>query len=170
MIVWLNGTFGVGKTTTAAELVKLLPAARLFDPEQVGYLLRHVLYEPVADFQDQPPWRPLVRETASRVLRYVGGALVAPQTLLVEAYAREIFDGLAADGIPVHHFVLHADDVELTRRIEGDQLDPSARQWRLDHLPAYREALPWLRSTATMIDTTGRTPADVARAVAAHVT
>jgi len=110
MIVWLNGTFGAGKTTTAAELVKLLPAARLFDPEQVGYLLRHVLYEPVYDFQDLPPWRPLVRETAARVLRHVGGTLVAPQTILVEAYAKEIFDGLAADDVTVHHFVLHADE------------------------------------------------------------
>ncbi len=29
MIIWLNGTFGVGKTTTSQLLVKTLPAARL---------------------------------------------------------------------------------------------------------------------------------------------
>ncbi len=166
MIVWLNGTFGAGKTTTAAELVKLLPDARFFDPEQVGFMLRHVLYEPIYDFQDLPPWRPLVRETAARVLRHVGGTLVAPQTILVEAYAKEIFDGLAADGVPVHHFALHADEAELVRRIEGDEI---ATQWRLDHLAAYRAALPWLRASATVVDTTDRTPAEVARTIAGHL-
>jgi adenylylsulfate kinase-like enzyme len=33
VIVWLNGAFGMGKTTTAAELLSLLPDARQFDPE-----------------------------------------------------------------------------------------------------------------------------------------
>jgi len=40
MIIWLNGTFGVGKTTTARELAATMPDTRLFDPEMVGYLLR----------------------------------------------------------------------------------------------------------------------------------
>ena len=117
MIVWLNGTFGAGKTTTAGELVKLLPQARIFDSEQVGYMLRHVLPEPPGDFQHLPPWRPLVCATIVQVLRHVGGTLVTPQTILVEEYAKEIFDGLAAEGLKVHHFVLHADEGELVRRI-----------------------------------------------------
>lgn len=52
MIVWLNGAFGAGKTSTARELVTLLPEARIFDSEYVGFMLRHVLTEPVDDFQD----------------------------------------------------------------------------------------------------------------------
>ncbi|MBQ0895813.1 hypothetical protein KBX37_22400 [Micromonospora sp. U56] len=35
MIVWLNGAFGAGKTTVAAELCQRLPGARRFDPEWV---------------------------------------------------------------------------------------------------------------------------------------
>ena len=51
MIVWLNGTFGAGKTATAAALVPLIPEARLFDPETVGYMLRANLADhPVPDF------------------------------------------------------------------------------------------------------------------------
>jgi len=37
MIIWLNGAFGAGKTTAAAELAGTMPSARLFDPEMVGY-------------------------------------------------------------------------------------------------------------------------------------
>jgi adenylate kinase family enzyme len=47
MIIWLNGTFGAGKTTTARELVATTPGARLFDPELVGYLLRAILPDTV---------------------------------------------------------------------------------------------------------------------------
>jgi adenylylsulfate kinase-like enzyme len=40
VIVWLNGTFGCGKSTTAAELRLLVPSSRVFDPETVGYMLQ----------------------------------------------------------------------------------------------------------------------------------
>lgn len=58
MIVWVNGTFGVGKTATSREVCSLLPDARIFDTEHVGYMLRHVLASvPVDDFQD---WREVI--------------------------------------------------------------------------------------------------------------
>ncbi|MEV4597547.1 AAA family ATPase [Amycolatopsis sp. NPDC049253] len=166
MIVWLNGTFGSGKTTTARELTGPL-GARLFDPEYVGYLLRVPFPEPDGDFQDLELWRPLVVETMARVHAHTGGPLVAPQTILVEQYAREIFDGLQARGIAVHHFVLHADRDELRRRIETDE--PGIRQWRLDHLDAYEKALPWLGKSGTVLDTASTPPAAVARTILAAV-
>lgn len=82
MIVWLNGTFGAGKTATGAELLPLVPGARLFDPETVGYMLRPNLADhPVSDFQDWPPWRPLVVATATELARYTGEHLIAAQTV-----------------------------------------------------------------------------------------
>jgi hypothetical protein len=51
VIVWLNGTFGCGKSTTVAELRSLVPSSRLFDPETVGYMVRPNLPDhPVSDF------------------------------------------------------------------------------------------------------------------------
>ncbi|GAA2428132.1 AAA family ATPase [Streptomyces macrosporus] len=172
MVIWLNGTFGAGKTTTAGELVALLPEARIFDSEQVGSMLRHVLDSvPVDDFQQWPPWRGLVVETIGQLLDYLGGTLVVPQTVLVERYWTEIRDGLAAAGIPVHHVLLHADDAALVHRIETDTKPESAGagQWRLDRLAAYREALPWLRREAEVVDTTRLPPDRVARTVAGRV-
>ncbi|MBL1095731.1 AAA family ATPase [Streptomyces coffeae] len=170
MIIWLNGTFGAGKTTTSRELVELLPEARIFDAEQVGYMLRHVENLPqLGNFQHWPPWRHLVVETASQLLDYVGGILVVPQSILIEEYWREIRAGLEKIGIPVHHFVLHADHDTLTERIETDSETnsqfPGARQWRLDHLAAYQEALPWLSREGNVIDTTQGDPAHVARLI-----
>ncbi|PJN31092.1 ATP-binding protein [Streptomyces sp. CB02613] len=171
MIIWLNGTFGAGKTTTAKEVISLHPDSRLFDTETVGWMLRHVLGVPEKDFQDFPPWRGLVVETARQVLDHVGGTLVVTQTVLVEAYWREIREGLAKAGVPVHHFLLHTDRDTLVERIETDTKPDSvgARQWRLDHLSDYERALPWLRREAQVVDTTGVPPTGVAETVLREV-
>lgn len=39
MLVWINGTFGVGKTTTARAVVARSDRHRIFDPESVGDML-----------------------------------------------------------------------------------------------------------------------------------
>ena len=129
MIVWLNGTHGAGKTTTSALLQQLIPDSRVFDAEKVGETLMDVRpgLPETDNFQNWPPWRPLVVETARRILDYTGGTLVMPMTVMVEQYWREISEGLALHAIPVRHFVLHADQGVLRRRIEGDTvLGPSS--------------------------------------------
>ncbi|MGI5162438.1 AAA family ATPase [Microbispora sp. CA-102843] len=168
MIIWLNGTFGVGKTTTAAELVRLIPGAHFFDPEQVGVMLRHATGLPkVGDFQDWTLWRTLVVETVTRLAGQVGGVLVLAQTVLVEEYWQEIRAGLETAGIPLHHFVLHADRATLVRRIEGDT--PANSPWRLNHLTAYQDALHWLSREAHVVETTRIPPIEVATHIAAAV-
>jgi hypothetical protein len=167
MIIWLNGTFGAGKTSTAKELVPLVPDARYFDPEKVGEMLTTVSDMPrLGDFQHWPPWRRLVVEAAAQLLHYLGGVLVMPQTVLIEDYWKEIRAGLRDAGIPVHHFVLHTDHDTLARRIMGD---PPISQWRMDHLPAYREAFAWLSREGKVVDTTHIPPVEVARSIAAGV-
>jgi thymidylate kinase len=167
VIVWLNGTHGAGKTTTSALLQQLIPDSRVFDAEKVGETLMDI--EPglpeTDNFQHWPPWRPLVVETARRVLEYTGGTLVMPMTVLVEEYWREISTGLAQYGVPVRHFVLDADQDTLRSRIEGDTLlDPSS--FRLEHLDLYAEsARTWLHAEAEVVDTTHLTPTEVARQI-----
>ena len=75
------------------------------------------------NFQHWEPWRPLAVETAWRVLEYTGGTRVMPVTVSVESYWREISGGLTEHGIPIHHFVLHADQATLRERIQNDK-DP----------------------------------------------
>ncbi|MGP3969745.1 AAA family ATPase [Streptomyces sp. 6N223] len=170
MFLWPNGTFGVGKTTTAQEVVSRVPDARLFDAEKVGEMLGHVLGAPEGDFQNLPPWRGLVVETARQILDHAGGTLVIAQTVLREPYWREIRLGLTKAGIPVRHFVLHADHDTLVHRIETDtkpDIVPGS-PWRLGHLAAYQQALQRLRQEATVIDTTHIPPTRAAGHVLDH--
>ena len=167
MIVWINGTHGAGKTTTSASVQRLLPDSRVFDAETVGEVLMDITpgLPETDNFQHWPPWRPLVVETARRVLEYTAGTLVIPMTVLIEQYWREIHSGLTKDGIPVRHFVLHVDQDTLRQRIEGDiEMGPSS--FRLDHLPVYAEAArTWLHAEAHVIDTLGRNADQVAATI-----
>ncbi|MGW6782821.1 AAA family ATPase [Streptomyces sp. NPDC054987] len=172
MIVWLNGTHGVGKTTTSVHVQQLIPDSRVFDAEKVGEALMDIRPGlPATDnFQHWPPWRPLVVETARRVLDYTGGTLVMPMTVLVEQYWREITSGLAQHGVPVRHFVLHADQETLRARIAADTVLGPDSPFRLRYLKPYAEAArTWLHAAAEVVDTTHLTPAEAARQIAAVV-
>ena len=172
MIVWINGTHGAGKTTISLLVQQLIPDSRVLDAEKVGETLMDI--EPglpwTGNFQDWPPWRPLVVETARRVLDYTGGTLIMPMTVLVEEYWREISSGLALHTIPVRHFVLHADQDTLRRRIAGDTVLGPNSPFRLTYLEPYAEAArTWLHGEAEVVDTTHLTPAQAALQIAEAV-
>jgi hypothetical protein len=170
VIVWINGTHGAGKTTTSALVQELIPDSRVFDAEKVGETLMDITpgLPRTDNFQHWPPWRPLVVESAYRILDYVGGTLVMPMTVLVEQYWREISAGLARHAIPLRHFVLHADHDTLRGRIEREHTVPSP--FRLGYLDAYAEAArTWLHDAAEVIDTANLTAAQAAQQIAAAV-
>lgn len=178
MIVWLNGPFGGGKTTTAAELDALLPEAVVFDPESMGPPLVPTLsgIEPVSDFQDWRPWRELAVTALTSLDRYTGRTIVAPQTVVVERYWDEITSGLAAAGVELRAFTLDCSPDEHERRIAGDAvtnatieeitIDDGGVGWRRHRAADYRAALPWLSTRTEVIDTTTLRPAEVAKEVA----
>ncbi|MFE5484936.1 NUDIX domain-containing protein [Streptomyces sp. NPDC056527] len=181
VIVWINGTFGAGKSTTARELVDLIPNSTLYDPEIIGSTMGRLLPEKrldeVDDYQDLPIWRRLVVDAAAALLAEVGGVLVVPMTLLRQEYRDEIFGGLAARRIQVRHVLLAPDETILRARIRGrtpDDSDPQAlervRQWSLDRIEPYRTALhDWLAADAHVVDTSALTPAEAATAIAEAV-
>ncbi|MBI4944383.1 MAG: AAA family ATPase [Actinobacteria bacterium] len=171
MVIWLNGTFGVGKTTTAALLAERLPGARVFDPEWVGYMLQaNVKDQEYSDFQQLEPWRTLVPVVVAEIARWSGQDVVAPQSVLVEEYWAELAAGFAAQGLDVVHVVLDADRSTLEARIRADEVERQAEPWRLDHIGRYETARPWLHATAdVVVPTDRRSPEEVAAAVLARV-
>ncbi len=99
------------------------------------------------------------------MLDYVGSTLVMPMTVLVESYWREIAAGLTGHGVTVRHFVLHADQVTLRKRIEAEHVIPSP--FRLKYLAASDDAArTWLHAAAEVIDTTHLSSAEAATQIA----
>ncbi|MFF3397487.1 NUDIX domain-containing protein [Streptomyces sp. NPDC002659] len=179
MIVWINGAFGAGKTSTARELIDLIPNSTLYDPELIGGQLRRLLPQKrlaeVSDYQDLPIWRRLVVDTAAALLSELGGVLVVPMTLLRQEYRDEIFGGLASRRIPVRHVLLRPDETILRERIatreEPDipDADQRVRQWAYDHIEPYLAALDWIGGDAHVIDTSLLDPVQTARRIATAV-
>ncbi|MET9193695.1 NUDIX domain-containing protein [Streptomyces olivaceus] len=180
-VVWINGAFGAGKTTTARELIDLIPNSTLFDPEVVGGALAQLLppkrLAEVGDFQDLPIWRRLVIDTVAAMLADLGGTLVVPMTLLRQEYRDEIFGGLAARRIDVRHVLLAPAETILRERMARREIPDGLpddgirfRQWSHDHLEPYRSALAsWLTADAHPVDTGALTPREAAARVAEAV-
>jgi hypothetical protein len=163
MILFVNGPFGVGKTTVARVLVEKIPDATLYDPEVIGYVLQRVLrpVRRVDDYQDYALWRRLV-VAGARSLRTVSNqTLVIPMAVWRRDYFDPIVAGLRRIDPDLWCFRLTASEDELMRRISSDSEDPGAYGWRVSHtevcLSASRDS-----AFGTEVPTDGLTPAEVA--------
>ncbi len=170
MIVWLNGAFGVGKSSVARALMATWPDLWLYDPEYVGYLCRRLAPVQPRDWQDLPLWRELTVAAADGLLREYRRPLVVPMTLVREDYAGEILTALDNLSWPVFHLVLDAPADVLRARIAGSDEggpDPAGieevRRWRLEHMAGWEDAFAgWLADAGTVLSTASRTPDELA--------
>lgn len=57
MIIWINGPFGAGKTTLAKRLRDRRSKSLIFDPEEIGFVVKETVPMPASgDYQDLPLW------------------------------------------------------------------------------------------------------------------
>jgi hypothetical protein len=120
VIVWINGAFGAGKTQVAHELRRRLGRGWVADPELVGFGLHRMLPSRLrTDFQDEPAWRLGVRDALHRLDAAGVDPVLVPMTLVVDAYADEILDGLRHGGHDVRHVTLVASPATLRRRLRS---------------------------------------------------
>jgi hypothetical protein len=127
VIIWINGGFGAGKTTLAEELQRRLPAAVVYDPEDVGLMLWKWM-PPNGEFQHLPSWRELAVATALSLRRHHADTLIVPMSLIRDAYRTEILGGLADAGEHVLHVFLEADAGVLRERLNARVTSPG-RDW-----------------------------------------
>lgn len=125
MIIMVNGSFGVGKTSVSTEIAKTLPNSMIYDPELVGEMLNQATIdvrsadEDTDDFQDLKMWPDLVIEFGLRLQEHYGRNLVVPMTIdKVErlSYIRKGFESFDKE---VHHFCLIAPIEVVLKRLEG---------------------------------------------------
>ena len=119
MILWINGAFGSGKTTTAVRLNRRLPNSFIYDPENVGQFIRGNTNGLFAegDFQDIPLWREMNYKTLHMIAQKYDGTIIVPMTLVNPDYYNEIIERLIADGVDVRHYILYVARKEIKRRL-----------------------------------------------------
>lgn len=115
MIIMINGAFGVGKTTIASELVKDIENSMIFDPEEIGFMLRNILPQQTiqleaktGDFQDLELWKELTVQVAHSLLVKYKKNLIVPMTIRKPEYFLYIKDGFSKLDSQTYHFCLTA--------------------------------------------------------------
>ncbi|WP_410502786.1 AAA family ATPase [Exiguobacterium acetylicum] len=125
MIIWINGTFGVGKTTAATGLQQRWSGSHIFDPEETGYFLRAQLPENKDDFQDEPLWRTFNRQLLEQ-LNTEDARIIVPMTLTNPEYFQEIIGTLRDSGHDVRHIALMAKEATVKRRLVSRLESPNS--------------------------------------------
>ena len=129
MIIMINGAFGSGKTTTARKLQKVVPGSMIFDPEEVGYMLRKLIpeelrydYELTDDFQDIDMWRILTVNIAKDLKQKYNRHLIVPMTIYKASNYEYIYNGFKDLDEELYHFCLITSEETLRKRltIRGD--------------------------------------------------
>jgi hypothetical protein len=124
MIIMINGAFGVGKTTVANELLKVINNSMLYDPEEVGFMLRNILIENIIhsnektdNFQDLELWKVLVVKVAGLLKQKYRKNLIVPMTIFNKEYFQYIVQGFR--GIEeTYHFCLMAKEETIYERLK----------------------------------------------------
>ncbi len=80
MIIWLNGSFGSGKSTIATRLNNILNKSIIYAPEIIGTFLMDNLPVKKDDFQDYELWRTFNYD----ILKYLSSlyeTIIVPMTI-----------------------------------------------------------------------------------------
>lgn len=141
MLIWINGAFGSGKTSAAYELHRLLPDSFVYDPEEIGYLIRRNFpkEEGRDDFQDYASWRDCNYSLLKEICSQYKGIVIAPMTLVVPQYFDEIVGRLRLDGLDVRHFALCASPETVRARLK--KRGEGSASWAAKQIERCTEAL-----------------------------
>ncbi|MFJ9949470.1 AAA family ATPase [Kitasatospora sp. NPDC091207] len=121
VIVFVNGPFGVGKSTTVRILADDLPEALVIDPEKVGHMLWAQLPQRLRteEFELEPVWPALTRCLIDESSRAYNRTLLVPMTIARTAVLAQIVGPLRKQGHDVQHFTLLADAATIRDRLRA---------------------------------------------------
>jgi hypothetical protein len=129
MVVFINGSFGVGKTTVARLLRAALAGSAVYDPELAGVammrLSKLLKFKRTAaeDFQDFRLWR---RSAVAgvRLLRALSrGPVIVPMTFSRREYFDEVVAGVRRFDSEVRVFCLRASLPTVRKRLAGREAE-----------------------------------------------
>lgn len=120
MILWIDGPYGVGKSTLAEELVKLNKNSFIFDAESVGNAVRDNMPRELFNgyiFENYGLWFKTIEELLKEIVGRYNGDIYVPMTLTKKDSFDKIAIPLKNSGVEVTHLLLEADYENVKNRI-----------------------------------------------------
>lgn len=119
MIIWINGAYGVGKSTLAEALKNKIDNAMIFDAEEVGNAVReNYPNEPYGViFENYPLWSEFCYRLLKDIHNTFHKNILVPMTLLQKSSYANIIERLLEDGIDVRFIILEASYQNIHGRI-----------------------------------------------------
>lgn len=169
MVIIINGSFGVGKTTVAKILRQKIDEGVVFDPEKIGFVLRRLpAFFPFSgrnfdDYQDISLWRSLNIRLIDFCHRFRSSKIIVPMAFSNLDILNEFRWELEKKNIEIRHFCLTASQETIFKRLEKRGVQPLSgeSQW------IYRKAthccqVHKLREYQEQINTEEKSPSEVA--------
>lgn len=142
MIIWINGSYGSGKTQTAYELQRRLPNSYVYDPENIGYFLDKNLpteFSKISqgNFQNYDLWRNFNYQMISYIASNYDGILIISMTIINKQYYDQIIGNLEKK-FDVRHFILSIDKETNLKRLAKrfDNKNP----WFIEQIELFEKA------------------------------
>ena len=171
MIVFINGTYGVGKTTTGRCLINSFIGGDsvLYDADYS--VVKEINIERFNHFFKLYGWEctasPAYLEVARKNIESLlvnHETVIVPMTLAHENGKKYIIDHFLAMDVAMEHFILEADKLTTIMRIAGHE--ERDQELALKWLDANTEFLKANYSDAVRINTEYQTPYNVAKRIA----
>jgi hypothetical protein len=137
MIIMLNGSFGIGKTTVAKLLRNSLPGSMIYDPEWAGLVLMRLPKwiklkgSGSDDFQHIELWRRSAVAGIRLFRLLASGPVIVPMTFSRRAYFDEVMMGVKCLDLELRAFCLKASLPTVRRRLaeRGTKLEGPGSEW-----------------------------------------
>ena len=129
MILLINGSFGIGKTTVGLILRRQIMGSILFNPEWVGSVLMHLPIKfkgsGTDDFQDLDLWRKSVVRSVKIFRFFARETVIVPMAFSRKDYLDEIISGISKFDNQIRIFCLKAGLDVITKRLEkrGEKIE-----------------------------------------------
>jgi hypothetical protein len=137
MIIMINGSFGVGKTTVAKLLRDSLPGSVIYDPEWCGFVLMRLpgwvklKGSGADDFQHVELWRKSAVAGVRLFRLFASGAVIVPMTFSHRAYFDEVVLSLKRLDPEFRVFCLKASLPTVRRRLveRRTEIEGAGSEW-----------------------------------------
>jgi AAA domain len=137
MVIMINGSFGVGKSTVAKLLRRHFRGSVIFDPEWAGLLLMRLpgwiklKGSGSDDFQNIELWRSSAVAGARLFRLMARGPVIVPMTFSRRDYFEEVAEGVRHFDPEVRAFCLRASLATVRRRLagRGSKIEGPGSEW-----------------------------------------